>query len=254
MIDTHCHLDSPRFDPDREAVLERSRGAGVETLIVPAIGPGGWERLLSMRGPGVAVALGIHPQLLPEIDPREDAANLARLDRLLGAGGAIALGECGLDRPAAAGAPLERQAEVLRGQMRLARRHRLPVLLHCLKAHDVLMEVLAEEPPTFGGVLHSFSGSADQVKKYASLGLHFSFAGPVTYEGAKKPIAAAREVPTGLLLVETDAPDQAPRPHRGRCEPAYLLEVTQGVARARGASVEEIAASTSANARRLFRL
>jgi TatD DNase family protein len=138
--------------------------------------------------------------------------------------------------------------------MRLARRHGLPVLLHCLKAHDALMAVLAEEPPTFGGVLHSFSGAPDQVKKYASFGLHFSFAGPVTYEGAKKPVAAAREVPPGLLLVETDSPDQAPRPYHGRCEPAYLLEVTQGVARARGASVEEIAELTSANARRLFRL
>lgn len=254
MIDTHCHFDSPRFDSDRSEVLERARRAGVRALIAPATGPAGWQRLLSMRGPGVAVALGIHPQLLPDLDPRADAAALGELEALLQRGEAVAVGECGLDGPSVAGAPMERQREVLRAHLQLARRHGLPVLLHCVKAHDALMALLSEEPLPAGGVLHSFSGAPEQIAKYASFGLHFSFAGPVTYEGAKKPLAAVRAVPPARLLIETDAPDQTPRPHRGRCEPAFLADVAEGVARALGSSAAEVAAATAENARKLFGL
>ncbi len=116
------------------------------------------------------------------------------------------------------------------------------------------MALLSEVPLPAGGVLHSFSGAPEQVAKYASFGLHFSFAGPVTYEGAKKPLAAVRAVPPGRLLVETDAPDQTPRPHRGRCEPAHLAQVVEGVARALGASAADVGAQAADNARRLFRL
>jgi TatD DNase family protein len=255
MIDTHCHLDSPLFDADRGEVLERARRAGVEYLIAPATGPDRWQRLCSMRGPSIAIALGIHPQFLAELDPRGDAAAMEELDSRLSRGEAVAVGECGLDGPTAAtGVPMERQREVLRAHLDLARRHRLPVVLHCLKAHDALMAVLAEAPLPAGGVLHSFSGAPEQVRKYASFGLHFSFAGPVTYQGAKKPLAAVRAVPPGRLLIETDAPDQAPRPHRGRCEPGFLPQVAEGVARALGVSADEVAAATTESARRLFRI
>jgi TatD DNase family protein len=255
VIDTHCHLDEPEFDADRDAVLARARAAGVTDLVVPAIGPDGWDALAAWARatPGVYFGLGVHPQLLPELDPAGDAARLDALEAALAKGGAVAVGECGLDAPsAAAGAPMERQVEVLRGHLRLARRFGLPVVLHCLKAHDALLALLAEEPLPAGGVLHSFSGSAEQVKPYARFGLHFSFAGPVTYENAKKPLAAIRAVPPDRLLVETDAPDQTPRPHRGRNEPAHVVEIASAVARALGATVDEVDARTSANARALF--
>jgi TatD DNase family protein len=104
-------------------------------------------------------------------------------------------------------------------------------------------------------VLHSFSGSADQVRAYLGFGLHLAFAGSVTYERARKPLDAARAAPRDRLLLETDAPDQTPRPHRGaRNEPAYLPLVAAGVAAALGVSVEEVDALTTANARRLFAL
>ncbi len=103
-------------------------------------------------------------------------------------------------------------------------------------------------------MLHSFSGSAEQVGPFVRLGLHFSFAGPVTYPAARKPLAAARAVPSDRLLMETDAPDQTPRPWRGRNEPAALPLVAEALARALGASVADLDALTTANARRLFRL
>jgi len=257
VIDTHCHLDEPVYDADREEVLRRAREAGVTDVLVPAIGPGGWAALASWAAgvPGVHFGLRVHPQLLPELDPAGDRALLGRLEAELARGDAIGVGECGLDGPsAAAGAPMERQVEVLRGHLRLARRLGLPVMLHCLRAHDPLLTLLEEEPLPAGGVLHSYSGSADQVRAYARHGLHFSFAGPVTYEGAKRPLAAARAVARDRLLVETAAPDQPPRPRRGRNEPSFLPGIAAALAAALGMPVDELDALTSANARTLFRL
>jgi TatD DNase family protein len=262
MIDTHCHLDKPEFDADRGAVLERARAAGVSEIVVPAIGPDGWAALAAWapRTPGVHFGLGIHPQLLPELDPASDDRVVAQLEAALARGGAIGIGECGLDAKSAepgAGpwpAPLGRQVRILRAQLALARRHQLPVMLHCLRAHDALHALLRDEPPAAGGVLHSYSGSAEQVAGYAALGLWFSFAGPITYERARKPAAAAQAVPRDRLLLETDAPDQTPRPHRGRNEPGFLAATAVALAAAVGLSPPELDALTTRNARTLFGL
>jgi TatD DNase family protein len=256
VIDSHCHLDKAEFDADRAEVLARARAAGVEAMVVPAIGPP-FEalRALAAATPGVHAGFGIHPQLLPEVSPTDDDRMLADVEAALAAGGAVGVGECGLDGPSVAvGAPMDRQVAVLRAQLALARRFHLPVMLHCLRAHDPLVALLEEEPLPAGGVLHSFSGSAEQVPRLARFGLHLSFAGPVTYDSARKSLAAARAVPRDRLLVETDAPDQTPRPHRGRNEPALLPGIVAAVARALGAAPDEIGALTAANARALFRL
>ena len=149
---------------------------------------------------------------------------------------------------------MDRQVAVLRGHLALARRFALPVLLHCLRAHEPMLSLLAQEPLPAGGVLHSYSGSAEQVRDYLRFGLCFSFAGPVTYERAKKPVLAARAVPRDRLLVETDAPDQTPRPFQGRCEPMHLARVVEGVAAALGATATQVDELTERNARELFRL
>lgn len=258
MIDTHCHLDAAAFDGDREAVLGRARAVGVTDVVVPAVEPGGWGRLVAYGAshPGVHVALGIHPQALPGLDPAGDDRHLADLESLLARGGAVGVGECGLDGPSiGAGAPLDRQRAVLRGQLAIARRLGLPVLLHSLRTHDAMLEELTRDGVPSGGVLHSYSGSADQVPPFAALGLYFSFAGPVTYAGARKPVAAARAVAADRLLLETDAPDQCPHPHRGaRNEPAHLALVLGAVALAVGTSPGELDRLTTGNARRLLRL
>jgi len=251
MIDTHCHLDAGAFDADREQVIARAREAGVQEMVVPSIGPAGWEPLLSWaeRRQGIHVAVGIHPQLLPELSEHEDERHLARLDELLATGKACAVGECGLDGPTTERASMERQRRVFEAHLALGRKYRLPVLVHCLRAHDELQRILASGPmPVL--VLHSFSGSAEQVRQYLRWEVAFSFAGPVTWPNARKPLAAARAVPRDRLVVETDAPDQAPHPHKGRCEPAHVANVVAGLAAALGLSVEEADALTTANARR----
>jgi len=228
----------------------------VTGLVIPGIGPDGWERLLEWpaRDPRVQVALGVHPQLLPELDPAGDAARLEQLDALLSRGVAIAVGECGLDGPSAAGAPIERQLAVLRAHFALARKHGLPVLVHCLRAHPQLLQLLKEEAPVPRGVLlHSYSGSHELVKKYLRHGCHFSFAGPVSFTEARRPLDALRAVPLERLMAETDAPDQAPHPHRGeRNEPAWLPLIVQAMASARGEPLEAVREATTRNARAFF--
>ncbi len=256
MIDTHCHLDVPRFDADREAVLERAWQAGVSGLIVPAIGPSSWLPLLEWprRDARVQVGLGIHPQLLPALDPADDDQHLAQLDALLSRREAIAVGECGLDGHSEAGAPMERQVRVLKAHFALARKHKLPLVMHCLRAHPHLQRVLKEEPPIERGILmHSYSGSHELVKVYLKHGCSFSFAGPVTFAEARKPLDALKGVPLEKLMAETDAPDQAPQGHRGeRSEPAFVPLIIDAMAAARGESSELLRAATTANAKRFF--
>ena len=262
MFDSHCHLDLAAFDDDRSAMLARARAAGVTRMLVPATRPRSWPKLLELAraeaATGVTIALGVHPQCVPALDPTERAALAeTRIDRTLhdalDAAGplAVAVGECGLDGGTA---DRDEQVRILRAQVRVARDRRLPLIVHVLRAHGEMPRLLRECGVTAcGGVLHSYSGGAALVPIYRDLGLHFSFAGPVTYPGARRPLDAARAVPDELLLAETDAPDQAPAPHQGgRSEPAQLPHVLAGLAAARGVSVDEIAALTTRNATRLL--
>lgn len=254
MIDTHCHLDVAAFDADRDDVLARARTAGVTGVLVPAIRPRSWQQLRELAGrhPTVRIALGIHPQVVPELAPDEVPDDLVDvLARAIEDSGAVAVGECGLDGGTAEPA---RQEQLFRAQIRAARVVKKPLVIHVLRAHDAAPRILREERAyEVGGVMHSYSGGEQLVPVYRDLNLCFSFAGPVTYPNARKPIAAVRAVPDALLLAETDAPDQAPAPYRGgRSEPAYVASVIAGIAAARGTTAREIAELTTANARRLF--
>ncbi|MFZ5440729.1 MAG: TatD family hydrolase [Myxococcota bacterium] len=256
MIDTHCHLDVARFDADREEVLARAWGAGLTGLVVPAIGPAAWEALLAWprRDARIQVGLGIHPQLLPELPEADDERHLARLDELLSAGGAIAVGECGLDGPTeAAGASMERQLRVFHAHVELAKKHRLPLLVHCYRAHPHLQRYLKQHPiPEAGLLMHSYSGSNELTPFYVRAGCHFSLAGPISFPEIRRALDALRLIPLERLMAETDAPDQAPHPHRGqRNEPAWLPLVIDAMDRALG--LTELRARTTENARRFFR-
>lgn len=254
MIDTHCHLDTSAFDADRAAVLSRAAAAGVRGMLVPAIRPRTWPALVALavsaHDAGVRCALGIHPQIVPELAPDELAGDLeARLAEAITEARAVAVGECGLDGGTGAPALQER---LFRAHVRVARALGLPLVIHVLRAHDAAPRILREEGPV-AGVLHSYSGGAELVPVYRALGCAFSFAGPISYANARRPVEAARAIPPELLLVETDAPDQAPEGHRGgRSEPAFLPAVVAGLAAARGLAVDEAAALTAANARRVF--
>lgn len=259
LFDSHCHLDLGAFDADRADVLARAHAAGVGDILVPAIRPRTWDALVAMRARHAAqpvrlhLALGIHPQIVPDLADDERDAAIARLPAALAACGAVAVGECGLDGATADHAEQER---LFAAQIAVARECRLPLVVHVLRAHDAAPRLLrAARAHEVGGIMHSYSGSPDLVKIYADLGFAFSFAGPVTYARSRKPVAAARAIPPERLLAETDAPDQPPAAHAGRrSEPAFVRAVVEGLATARGEDVGLLGERAAASTRRVLGL
>lgn len=236
MLDSHCHLDDPRYDPDRDDVWARARAAGVSRVLVPGVRPSQWAALRTMaQARGWSFAVGTHPGSLPGGDLRVPG-DLS---------GAVAIGECGLDGPTPVA--METQEAVLAAHLALARDAGLPVILHGYRAHHRLLPLLRRWAP-LRGVLHSYSGGPELVEDYLALGLHLSFAGALTWEHARKPVRALLRVPRERLLAETDGPDQCPRPHRGRSEPAYLVDIVAEMERLRG---EPLVDALEANARAL---
>lgn len=261
LVDTHCHLDVDRMDGVRAAALERAWSAGVTHLVIPGIHPGSFGALANVCGGPSPVrmvpAWGLHPQWLPDNPVDQDAHAFAAVVDQCARHPPVAVGECGLDHRVVDlnVAPPERQATVLRWHLDLARQLHLPVLLHCLSAHDAMLRILDDLPLRDGGIMHSFSGSAEVMRAFVKRGLHISFAGPVSWNGARKAPRAAAECPSELLLAETDAPDQAPTPVRGTLnEPAHLVHVVRALAAARGEDPPVTAALTTRNAHRLLRL
>lgn len=265
LVDTHAHLDTPRFGARSEQRLAalHAAEAGISAILIPGIEPASWDELLACAKelrtfePRVCfhTALGIHPQALPSMDPTCDERAIGALRAVVGTApqGMVAIGECGLDFGAlGAGASRERQVLILRAHCELARRTGLPLILHAIRAHAVLLEVLQQEavPPS---ILHSYSGSAEMVPAFCRLGHAISLAGSITLPGARRPVLAAQTIPLDRLLLESDSPDQTPYSRRpARNEPAFVVEVARAVAEARRMPLSELAAATSANARRLF--
>jgi TatD DNase family protein len=246
MFDSHCHLHDHRV-ADPAAQISRARAAGVSGFLLAGVDPSGWadERALASAHPDIWMAFGVHPQLVAEIDDPDPLIAQLTPD-------CAAVGEIGLDGMDERRATLPLQERAFRAQLAFARDHHLPVVLHILRAHTRALEILrADGVP--GGVLHSCSASADQVREYLRLGLHVSFAGTVCTPNARKVHDAARTVPAERLLVETDAPFQTPLPHRpAQNEPAFLVAIVQALARIRGERPEWVAQQTDINARRLF--
>jgi TatD DNase family protein len=251
LFDSHAHLDAPEFDADRTQVLRNARATGVEQMLVPAVAAAGWRALhaLCASEPGLHPAYGLHPCYL---DRHADDQDLAALATWLETHPAIAVGECGLDGIAP---DHDRQVRVLRGHFEIAQRFDLPLVLHARRAFEAIILELRRFGKPLRGVVHSFSGSAEQAQQLWKLGFFVGIGGPVTHERAHRLRKVVASLPGESLLLETDAPDQPGARHKGRRnEPAFLVEVLQCVAELRGDYPEVLARSTTANARRLFRL
>lgn len=251
LVDSHVHLDDGRFDADRAAVLGRAHEHGVDALIVPGIDAASWPRIqaLCTRHAGVFPAYGLHPLFLAQHQPE----HLASLPEWLTNGGAVAVGEIGLDYFAPELDPATQRYYFAR-QLSLARELDLPVIVHARRAVEEVILTL-RGVPGLRGVVHSFAGSEQQAQRLWDLGFHLGLGGPVTYERAKRLRRLVAGMPLDRLLLETDAPDQPDAHHRGqRNEPARLDEVLHCIAQLRDEPVTAVAAATSANARRLFGL
>ena len=249
LFDSHAHLDVPEFDEDRPRVLERARAAGVQQMLVPAVTAAAWPNLhaLCEAESDLHPAYGLHPCYLAQ---HSDERDLAALRDWLDTHPAAAVGECGLDglQP-----DHDRQLRLLRGHFEIAGKFDLPLVLHARHAFEEMILELRRSGQPLRGVVHSFSGSAEQARQLWNLGFHVGIGGPVTHERATRLRKTVAALPIESLLLETDAPDQPGAQHRGeRNEPAFLVEVLECVAELRGEDPAEVAAITTANARRLF--
>lgn len=266
LIDSHAHLDSPRYDEDRHEMLRRAADAGVGLILSIGIGEGpaemhrGLEICREFDGkpglPRLYASAGIYPHNTPEADE----AALAKLDRLLSQPEVIACGEIGLDYYHE-GAPHPVQKEGLIAQLLIAARRKRPILIHCrgtresADAWDDLFEVLDEHWAStgLGGVMHCFGGGWEQAKRSLDLGFLISFAGNITYQKAQPLRDVCKRVPLNCVLVETDAPWLAPNALRGkRNEPAHVVQTAHTVAELHSVSPAEIASASTRNFCRLF--
>ena len=262
-IDTHCHLDAPEFDADREAVCARARQAGLTMLVLPAVRAADFEavRTLAHRI-GACYALGIHPLCTDQAGD----ADLQQLETALARGlddsRLVAVGEIGLDHLVAGPrdeAARARQRHFYESQLALAQRFALPVILHVRRSADALLAGLRRHPVA-GGVAHAFNGSAEQALAFVRLGFALGFGGAMTHERALQIRRLAATLPDTALVLETDAPDIPPAwlyrtaaergagQGHGRNEPAELPRIAQTLAMLRGWSLEQTAARTAANA------
>jgi len=257
-IDTHCHLDAAEFAPDTDAVRARARAAGVTHCVLPAVEVGNFKavRELAHRH-GDSYALGIHPLCTgaaptADLDRLDQALLEARDDPRL-----VAVGEIGLDFFGPDPDPA-RQELFLAGQLALARRHGLPVILHVRRSADRLLKHLRQAGVT--GIAHAFNGSAQQANEFVKLGFKLGFGGNVTFERAQQIRRLAADLPLAALVLETDAPDIPPQwvyrtavqredgQPQGRNEPAELPRIAREMAGLRAMPVEALALATRDNA------
>lgn len=252
LIDSHCHLDADAFDHDRAAVVAAARRAGVLAQVLPATHAAGWDRLRRLCATpddGLHPAYGLHPMFLAvhregDLAALRDWADMHR---------PVAIGECGLDF-FVEGLDADAQRRFFDGQLRLARDLDLPVIVHARRAVDAVLSAF-RRIGGLRGVVHSFSGSAQQARQLWDMGFLVGLGGPVTYPRAARLRRLAATMPLEFLLLETDAPDQPDAGIRGeRNAPARLPVVADAIATLRGVEVEVVARATTDNARRLFAL
>ncbi|WML50344.1 TatD family hydrolase [Neobacillus sp. PS3-34] len=251
LFDTHVHLNAEQYNEDLKEVISRAQSEGVSEMVVV-----GFDRPTIKKAMELAEAydflyacVGWHP--VDAIDMTEE--DLQWIEDLSSHPKVVAIGEMGLDYHWDK-SPKEIQKEVFRKQIRLAKKVKLPIVIHNRDATSDIVEILKEErAEEVGGIMHCFSGSVETAKECVEMNFLISLGGPVTFKNAKKPKEVAEEIPLEKLLIETDCPYLTPHPYRGkRNEPAYVKLVAEQIAEIKGLPLEEVARVTTSNARKLF--
>ncbi|MBP3040677.1 TatD family hydrolase [Bacillaceae bacterium Marseille-Q3522] len=251
LFDTHVHLNAEQFEEDLTEVIERAKAAGVENMVVVGFDRPTIQRALELaeEHPFLYASIGWHP--VDAIDMTE--VDLQWIEELAAHEKVVALGEMGLDYHWDK-SPKDVQQEVLRKQIILAKKLKMPIIIHNREATEDLMKILKEEGASeVGGIMHCFSGSIEVAMECLKMNFFISLGGTLTFKNAKKPKEVAAAVPLEKLLIETDCPYLAPHPYRGkRNEPGYVKLVAEKIAEIKEISYEEVAEQTSKNAKKLF--
>lgn len=268
LTDTHCHLDLDSFDSDREAVLERAVQVGIGRILIPGLNLPSSRSIIALaeKKPMLFTAIGVHPAEIFGVKP----STLNDLRKLALHSKVKAIGEIGLDYYWDT-TPHDHQLRVLIDQLALAAELQLPVVIHFREKKDTssadcaadLMRILEDWVTSFvrdksrlvgrSGVLHSFSGTQEMAQAAMKLGFYLGISGRVTFKNDQQLQALVAMLPLDRILLETDAPFQAPQPYRGkRNEPSYLRLIADKIALVRSTTTDQVALVTSENARRLF--
>ena len=252
LIDTHCHLDFPDFEAERDDIVARAHAAGVAQMITISTRVRRFPAILAIAEiyPSVFCSVGTHPHYADEeLDiPVSELVELSRHPRV------VAIGEAGLDYHYD-NAPREAQAEGLRNHIAAARETGLPLVIHSRSADEDMAAILTEETGkgAFPFLLHCFTAGPELARTGVALGGYVSFSGILTFPKSQELRDIARTVPPERLLVETDAPYLAPKPFRGkRNEPAYVAHTAAVLADTLGLAPQELARLTTENAFRIF--
>ncbi|MGA0333396.1 MAG: TatD family hydrolase [Kiritimatiellia bacterium] len=250
LTDAHCHLQDPAFADDLSEVLDRAARFGIRRLVVNGTSPADWLRVAELASAfpdRILPQFGVHPWRVGELPGDWKAQLSALLLRFPRAG----IGEIGLDTQCT-DAPIQLQLEIFREQWKLAAGLGRPCTVHLIKAWPEWTLVLQSQPPP-RFLLHSYSGSAEQVQSWVKAGAYFSFGGAVLRrKDSRKLLQALRAVPAERLLLETDAPFQHPQGKTERQEPAGLAAIAETVAAIREVSLASLLQSSEQAARNLF--
>ncbi|OYY73836.1 MAG: TatD family deoxyribonuclease [Gammaproteobacteria bacterium 28-57-27] len=258
LVDTHCHLDRIDLAPwggDFSAFMQAARSADLAWMLCVAIDLESYPAMCALVAPypEIALSVGVHPNEEPELSPTaeklfEQLLELGRDARV------VAIGETGLDYfRTEAGAAW--QVERFRTHIEAARQLQKPLIIHSREAREDTLRVLEDAGARdCGGVMHCFVEDWATAKRALDLGFYISFSGVLTYKSAAELREVAKQIPADRLLIETDSPYLAPVPQRGKPNiPLYVRHVAEQLAALRGWTLEETAARTLDNARRLFK-
>ncbi|WP_270912935.1 TatD family hydrolase [Allofournierella sp. CML151] len=258
IFDTHAHYTSHQFDDDRHTLLGELPGRGVVGVVDCGTDYDSSRACLALaeQYPYMYAALGIHPESIIEEDASTNtrfggdwAAELAAIRPLFDHPKAVAVGECGLDYHWPI--PKEAQLALFEAHLKLALELDKPIIVHDRQAHADVYALLKQYKPK--GVVHCFSGSAEDALILAQQGMYIGFGGALTFKGAKRAVKAAAALPLERILLETDCPYMAPEPCRGRrCDSGLIAHTGKFLAEVRGVAPDVIFAATTENAKRLF--
>lgn len=250
LSDSHCHL---AMVEGADSLLAAARSQGVCAFLVPATRGEDLDGAIAVakRHPDVWAGVGYHPHEAKDFDGDAET----RVESLASEERVIAIGEIGLDYHYDL-SPRDVQRDVLLRQIRIAKKHDLPVIIHNRESTDDLLEILgSEEVRGVRGVIHSFTENIEVGRKFIDLGLFISFSGIVTFRTAEILRESARQLPRDRVLIETDTPFLAPVPFRGKeNQPAYVGKVAEQLAQLWGTDVENVAETTLRNFETLFRV
>ena len=250
-VDSHCHIDFPELSANIDDVLMQMRANDVAAALCVSVNLKDFPRVLALaeQHSNLYASVGVHPDYEDAPEPGvAQLVDLARHPRI------VAIGETGLDYYRLKG-DLEWQRERFRTHIRAARASGKPLIIHTREASADTLRIMREEKADeAGGVMHCFTETWQVAEAALSLGFYISFSGIVTFRNAKQLKEVAQRVPLERMLIETDAPDLAPVPHRGKLtQPAYVKHVAEEIAMLRGIASEEIGEQTTRNFDRLFR-